>query len=350
MGVNYDDKRFTDVKTQEKQALQNANNTYNNLINESEKFYQDLSNATENYAKTQSEIQQANTDFAIEQINQQKEQQQKDYTREQKGAYADWQRQSNQYGVNAEQLASSGLTRTGYSESSQVSMYNAYQNRVSQAKDSYNRAVVEYDNAIKDAQLQNNARLAEISYQALQTKLEYALNQFQYKSQMKQQQLAMQNEISNNYYNRWKDVLSQINTENALAEQKRQFDKEYALSVKSLNAKSGGGGGGGNTPSINPKGEPKIDDEISPENLAEIGAYVSGAVGGVANGIGNSVALSTKDRKTLANTKMNKTQEKYYNYLKTLSNSNAKKRLQNDYLNGGLSIDAVRIISARFGW
>lgn len=267
MAVDYNDKRFQNVKSEETKALQNANNTYNNLINESNGLYQNLSNAAEEYGKTQSEIQQANTDFAIEQINQQKEWQKQDYTKEQKGAYADWQKQSNQYGVNAEQMAASGLNRTGYSESSQVNMYNTYQNRVAQARETYNRAVVEYDNAIKDAQLQNNAKLAEISYQALQTKLEYALNNFQTRSQLQQQQLAMQNEISNMYYNRWKDVLSQINTENALAEEKRQFDKQYALSKKAYSSSGRG------SYSINPSGGGTKNGTIQQNNTSSKNTY-----------------------------------------------------------------------------
>lgn len=238
MAVNYDDERFKAVEKEQQTALNNVTNTYNNMINNSDKYYQDMAKAAENYGKQQTEIQQANTDFAIEKINQQKEQAQKDYTKEQKGAYVDWQKQSNQYGVNAEQLASSGLRNTGYSESSQVSMYNTYQNRVSQARDTFNRATLEYDNGIKEAQLTNNAALAEIAYKTLQTKLELGLNQFNSKNQLLQQQLAAQQSVKDNYYNRWQDVLKQINTENALAEQQRQFNTQISLSKKSSSSSS----------------------------------------------------------------------------------------------------------------
>lgn len=256
MAVNYNDKRFTQVKNEEQKALQNANNTYNTMINNSDKYYNDMIQAADDYGKTQSEIQQANTDFAIEKIEQQKDQAAKDYTREQKGAYSDWQKQSDQYGVNAERIASMGLAGSGYSESSQVSMYNTYQNRISQARDTYSRAVLEYDNGIKEAQLTNNAKLAEIAYQSLQNKLELGLNQFQYKNNLLTQQLQLQNDISDRYYKRWSDVLSQINTENALAEQQRQFNanlaeekRQYnetmALQKKNLSSSGGRSSGGG---------------------------------------------------------------------------------------------------------
>lgn len=277
MAVNYNDKRFTQVKTEEAKALQQANNTYNTMINNSDKYYNDMIKAADDYGQQQQQIQQANTDFAIEKIEQQKDQAAKDYTREQKGAYSDWQKQSDQYGVRAEQIASMGLSGSGYSESSQVGMYNAYQNRISQARDTYSRAVLEYDNGIKEAQLANNAKLAEIAYNSLQNKLELGLNQFQYKNNLLTQQLQLQNDISDRYYKRWSDVLSQINTENALAEQirqynanlaeeKRQFNEQMALQKKKLS--SGGSGGSGGVPRItgdNPKGDNPTIDKDNPK-------------------------------------------------------------------------------------
>lgn len=260
--ANYEDERFKTVEQEQQTALNNVTNTYNNMINNSDKYYQDMARAAEDYGRQQAEIQQANTDFTIEKINQQKEQAQKDYTKEQKGAYADWQKESNQYGVNAEQLASSGLRNTGYSESSQVSMYNTYQNRVSQARDTYNRAIQDYDNGIREAQLTNNAALAEISYNALQTKLELGLNQFNAKNQLLQQQLAAQNDISDRYYGRWQDVLKQINTENELKEEQRQFNATLAL-------KSSSSSGGSSGSSKNTGESAKVDKNTKMSKYAE---------------------------------------------------------------------------------
>ena len=181
MAVNYNDPRFAQVETDKNNALNSMNSTYNSMINQSDKFYQDQIDAAKKYEETQTKLQQEQTDFAIEQVNQQKEQAHKDYIKEQSGAYTDWQKQSGQYGANAEQMAANGLAGTGYSESSQVSMYNTYQNRVATARESYNKAVLNYDNAIKDATLQNNAKLAEIAYQTLQKQLELSLEGFQYR-------------------------------------------------------------------------------------------------------------------------------------------------------------------------
>lgn len=233
--INYDDERFRQVESSKQQALTDVENTYGGMIGEADKYYQAQIDASKEWANTQQQLQQDNTDFAIEKIEQQKAQAQKDYTKEQAGAYTDWQKQSNAYGVNAEQMASSGLTNTGYSESSKVSMYNTYQNRVATARESYNLAVMNYNNSIKDAQLQNNSKLAEIAYNALQQQLELSLQGFQYKNQLLIEQANKKMEVDNAYYGRYQDVLNQMNTENAMAEEIRQYNESLALQKEQFN-------------------------------------------------------------------------------------------------------------------
>ena len=150
MAVDYNDERFAKVNAEKESALQENETIYNDMINSADEYYTAQIDASKNWADTQTKLQQEQTDFAIEQIGQQKEQTRQDYLKEQTGAYVDWQKQSNQYGANAEQRASQGLAGTGYAESSQVSMYNTYQNRVATARETYSRAVLNYDNATKD--------------------------------------------------------------------------------------------------------------------------------------------------------------------------------------------------------
>ena len=226
--INYEDERFKNVENEKQDRLTEVNDTYNNMIGQSDKFYQDQINAARDYANTQQDLQNQQTDLIVNEINQQKEQAKKDYLREQKGAYVDWQKESNRYGANAEQLASNGLSNTGYSESAQVSMYNTYQNRVSTARESYNLAMQNYDNGIAEARLANNSKLAEIAYNALKMELELSLNGFQYKNTLLLDKMNKRQDIDNNYYARWQNVLSQMNTENALAESIRQYNEKMA--------------------------------------------------------------------------------------------------------------------------
>ncbi len=227
--INYNDKRFQQVETQKQNAINEVDKTYGDMIGNSDKYYQAQIDASKQWADKQTQLQNEQTDFAIEKIEQQKAQAEKDYTKEQSGAYVDWQKQSNPYGVKAEQIAQQGLTNSGYSESSQVAMYNTYQMRVATARESYNNAVLNYNNSIKDARLQNNSALAEIAYKALQQQLELSLQGFQYKNQLILEKANKKTEVENNYYNRYQNVLAQINQENALAEEIRQYNENLAL-------------------------------------------------------------------------------------------------------------------------
>ena len=211
--IDYEDKRLTGIEDEKNQKLSEVEATYGSMAENTDQFYQAQIDASKEWATQQSQIQQEQTDFTIEQIEQQKEQAEKDYTKEQAGAYVDWQKQSNEYGVNAEKMASAGLAGSGFSESSQVSMYNTYQNRVATARESYNKAVLNYDNAIKDARLQNNAALAEIAYNALQQQLELSLQGFQYKNQLINELTDKKMQVESLYNDKWKTQLDVMNKE-----------------------------------------------------------------------------------------------------------------------------------------
>lgn len=248
--VNYDDKRFAEVEADKQAAMTEVQNTYGGMIDSSDQYYNKQIEAAQDWANTQTQLQNEDTDFTIEKIEQDKAQAHKDYIKEQSGAYVDWQKQSAKHGVNAEQMAAQGMTGTGYSESSQVSMYNTYQNRVATARESYNQAVLNYNNSIKEARLQNSSVLAEIAYQSLQTQLQLSLEGFQYKNQLLTDQMNMKMLVDDRYYNRYQNVLNQINQENkfkyqqdrdAVADQQwqtafdedvRQFNKTFDENVR----------------------------------------------------------------------------------------------------------------------
>ncbi len=229
MSVDYNDERFQKVEAEEAKAKKEYGKLIDGMVSNSDQYYDALIDNSKEWAETQSQLQQEKTDFAIEKIEQQKDQTKQDYTKEQSGAYVDWQKQSNAYGANAEQQATLGMTNTGYAESSQVQMYTAYQNRVATARESYNRAILNYNNAIHEARLQNNSILAEIAYNALQQQLELSLQGFQYKNELLLRKADKELEIDQMYYGRYQDVLAQINHENSMAEQVRQFNASLAL-------------------------------------------------------------------------------------------------------------------------
>ncbi len=234
--IDYNDPKFQQVAEDKKTALDDNDALYDGMVSGADEFYDKQIQAAEDWKNTQSNLLDEQTDFAIEKIEQQKGQAKSDYLKEQSGSYADWQKQSAQHGVNAEQRAASGMQGTGYSESSQVSMYNTYQNRMAMARESFSRAKLNYDNAIHEAMLQNSSEKAKIAYEALQAQLELALEGFQYKNTLLLDKANKKLEIENMYYNRWQDVLTQMNTEIDRAENIRQFNANFNEQVKQFNA------------------------------------------------------------------------------------------------------------------
>lgn len=210
------------------------------------------------------DVQNANTDFAIQQIENQKEKAGEEYAKEQGAAYADYQKQIDPYGVNAEQMAANGLRNTGYAESSKVAMYNQYQTRITAARTSYQQAIKDYDMAITQARLQNSSVLAQIAVDALKQRMEYII-QFsaqntsllsslaQQKTAIRQQNLSnymsvynMLNQQSNEAYTKFDDQ-SNTNTSNNTSNKKddnalyfgpfviEQAEKKQFTSVSDVN-------------------------------------------------------------------------------------------------------------------
>ena len=217
MAVNYEDERLAQVEQERQDALDKATATYTGMMEKSQQLYKEQIDATKAWEEERKQLQQEQTDFAIEQTQKQKEQAEKAYEKEQSAAYADWQKEKNAYGVNAEQMAEAGLAGSGYSESARVNMYNTYQQRVTAARDSITQAVADFDAAMQAAVLQNDVAMAEIAFQALQQRITLSLEGFQYENQLI---FALEDEkkaIDSQYDSKWEDVLAQLMAEEAAA-------------------------------------------------------------------------------------------------------------------------------------
>lgn len=228
MNVNYDDERFLQVEQEKQNELNKYNQTYDNLIAERNELTQQQQNYVDSWKDTQTQIANDNLNHQVNLYNQEKEKAEKEYQKEAKASYIDYQKETDRYGVSRENMVSNGLSNSGYAESSKVDMYNTYQNRVAIARESLNNIKLEFDNAIKEAQLSNNATLAELALQQMQQKLQIALEGFNYKDTQTQNKMNWEYNINNNYYDRYKDVENQINYENEQAEAIRQYNEQMA--------------------------------------------------------------------------------------------------------------------------
>ena len=239
--INMQDARLTNVETERQNQIRSTTDQYNSMINNADQFYDRQAQVARENAQRQQELQNASTEQQVKEINQQREKTERDYQKEQRGAYTDYQKQVNEYGVNAEIMASRGLAGTGYAESSQVSMYNAYQNRVAMARQSLADSQQNYDNLIAQARLNNDTKQAEIANELARAQAEYALQGFQYKNSLIESRQQQLNQLNSRYDTRYNTMLNLMQNEldakrdnyktgvNILnyAEQQRQWAKEF---------------------------------------------------------------------------------------------------------------------------
>ncbi len=220
------DKRFDTLDENKTAEISSINNAYDSAIESADKLYEDQINAVKSSEAMQKQLQNASNAQLLSTIESQKKDAQDSYIREQSGAYADYQKQSARHGVSAERIAAEGMVGSGFSESSRVSMYNTYQNRVATARAAYTQAVQNYNDSIKEAKLQNSSALAEIAQRSLKEQLSLMLEGFKYKSGLENERVDSILKVSDKYYTREEDLLDRIENEKKRENEQRRYEQE----------------------------------------------------------------------------------------------------------------------------
>lgn len=268
--------RYSALEQEKQNALNNSNKTYEDLLTQNQQYSNSVNDYLNKYQTTQNDIYDKQIQFQVDLQNQNKEKAEKEYQKEaiaSKNAYYDF---INPYGVQAEIQAQNGLNRTGYSETVKSQAWTTQQNRTAQARASMNEAKLQFDNAIKEAYLNNDVNKANLALQILQQQQEETLRNFNYISDTKQNQLSTSLNLDSEYNNRYNTLYSQIQQEKAreeairqweaeMAEKQRQYneslayqkeqdriaqanwEKEYALSQASVKNKNSSGGNNNNS-------------------------------------------------------------------------------------------------------
>lgn len=248
-----EDEILPEEKTVE-DAVEESNAFYDTAISEYQGAIDAQKATAEQWGQAQKEAQQAQTDLAIQQIEQNKEQAEKDFKKESSAAYKDYQNQINPYGANAERMASMGMTNTGYSESSKVAMYNTHQNRVALAKQSLDQANMMFENQIQQAINTNNYALAEIAFKTFEEMNALTLSSIMQTNLLKEEKFNRERNIRSS----WQSVLDQLETAGNDLIVKDEDNKDNDLPVKDEGTKGEETDGNGhNTPTL-------IEGDIAP--------------------------------------------------------------------------------------
>lgn len=194
---------YTELETK----YANNVNQQNDLLNQSEKIQNDQIDA--------------NTQQTLAEIERQRGYTKKDFNKEAQGAYQDYQKLVNPYGVQAENIFSNGLGNSGYSETSKLNAYNTYQNRYATAKESTDRLMEDFNNQMTQAQLEGNKEKAQVALSKLQTQMDNLWQQLNFDSSL------TQNKVN---YNQWLDEFNyqkqQDEIANAFAREQFEYQKQ----------------------------------------------------------------------------------------------------------------------------
>ena len=188
---------------------------------------EDLRVENNEYLERQKELNNQIVDTGIEktqlEVNQQKAQLEEDAQKNAKALYANYQKEQNQYGANAEALARQGLANSGYAESSRVSMYNNYQSNVTSLINEVNRAKSNLDLQMNQAYLDANVQKAQNEVAILQQKIEMAMNTYELRYSLYRDQIADEH---------WQKEYELSQAQLALSRQ--QAERDYEISLAQL--------------------------------------------------------------------------------------------------------------------
>jgi hypothetical protein len=218
-----EEERYQKLANERQTVFDKSNQTYEDLINQNNAYSQGVDTYLNNYQTTQNDIYDKQLAYQTELQNQNKEKAEREFQKEaqaSKNAYYDF---INPYGVQAEIQAKNGLAGSGYSETVKSQAWTTQQNRTAQARASMNEAKLQFDNAIKEAQLNNDTQKAQLALQILEQKQNEMLRSFNYTSEARQNQLNNYQNLDSDYNNRYNTLYNQIADEKAKAEAIRQY-------------------------------------------------------------------------------------------------------------------------------
>ena len=230
-----EEERYQKLANERQTALDKSNQTYEDLINQNNVYSQGVDTYLNNYQTTQNDIYDKQLAYQTELQNQNKEKAERNFQKEaqaSKNAYYDF---INPYGVQAEIQAQNGLAGSGYSETAKSQAWTTQQNRTAQARASMNEAKLQFDNAIKEAQLNNDTQKAQLALQILEQKQNEMLRSFNYTSEARQNQLSNYQNLESDYNNRYNTLYNQIADEKAKAEAIRQYEQNFLEQQRQYN-------------------------------------------------------------------------------------------------------------------
>ena len=230
------DERLTNIEAEKQAQLQKSDTLYNNLLQDNQTLYNQQQEYANQYETTQNDILDKQLAYNTNLIEQQKEIARQNKADEERKARNSYEAYQNQYGSNAERMAASGLSNSGYALRQSDSANVAYQNRLASANKVLQDAITQYDNDINAARLNNDVSKAQNALEKLKLQLQYSESYYNKKGELQQTQFNTGRNIDSDYYNRYQTEYTNIQNEKAREEAIRQWEAEMAEKQRQYDA------------------------------------------------------------------------------------------------------------------
>lgn len=162
------------------------------------------------------------------QVDKQKAEYEQEAEKSGKQLYTDYRKASNPYGANAEQLASQGLNRSGYAESTQTNLYNTYQKNATTLMVETQKLKADADFQMNQAMIDADVQKAQNAMAIYQQKAQLILQEYEMKFSRDQWEWQKQQAELDRQYQASRDAVSDA-----------QWQKQYQLSLSKKSNTSG---------------------------------------------------------------------------------------------------------------
>ena len=173
----------------------------------------------------QNDIIQQQTQMQVDELNREKEKLQKETDKTTRGLYANWQKQANQYGVQAEQLAQQGLGKSGYAETTKTALYNTYQKSVTDTLDNSKDLYADYNFKIQQARQNGSIQQAQSALELYSQRLQLLTQN--YELRQNREQYLYQQERDRVQDSQWQKSFDEQVRQNEIENQWKQKSFDY---------------------------------------------------------------------------------------------------------------------------
>ena len=179
--------------------------------------------------KKQSQLINQQTQMQVDELNREKEKLDRETNKTTQGLYASWQKQANQYGAEAEQLAQRGLANSGYAETTQTSLFNSYQKNVTETLNNSRDLKSDYDFKIAQARQSGSVQQAQAALDLYSQKIQLLTQNYELRQNREQYlyQKQYQQERDRVSDQQWQKTFDQQVRQNEIENQWKQKSFDY---------------------------------------------------------------------------------------------------------------------------